>query len=94
MRRSKARSGRDGGLFSWAPADGEIAVGELLVNPLTAYCRHCHAGKGQRCTRLGRGRRHDISPHPCRRDDAVALAHQATVPAADAAPGARTESPR
>jgi hypothetical protein len=95
MGRRKPRSGHGDGLFSWAPKDGEIAIGELLVNPLGVACRHCHAAVGQRCARLGRGgRRHDCPPHPSRKDDATALAQNPPDPAAHAAAPARTEPTR
>lgn len=94
MGRRKPRSGHGDGLFSWAPKDGVVAVGELLVNPLTVACRHapCLAPVGQRCTRLGRhGRRRDCAPHPCRRDDAAARADNRPVPVAEAPQDARRE---
>lgn len=76
MNRRKPRSGGQG-LFSWAPASGEVAIGEVLANPLTVACRWptCRAPAGDRCRRLGiGGRRHTCPPHPCRHDDATALA--------------------
>jgi hypothetical protein len=74
MSRRKPRSGHGDGLFSWAPADGEIQAGQLLVNALTVACRHppCRATVGQRCTAPGRRGhpRRGCPPHPCRQDDA------------------------
>lgn len=74
MTRRKPRSGGHG-LFSWAPADGVVPIGELLVNPTTVRCRweSCRATVGQPCGFNGRGgRRRHVPTHQCRKDDAHA----------------------
>jgi hypothetical protein len=64
-RRRRARGRSRDGLFSWRP-DGEIAIGEVLVNPLTVACDWppCRAPIGERCSTL--------KPHPSRVDKARA----------------------
>lgn len=68
-RRRRARGRSRDGLFSWRP-DGEIAIGEILVNPLIVACPWppCRAAVGQRCTTR--------KPHPSRVDNARAATAQ------------------
>lgn len=61
-----SRTPRSGGhgLFSWAPADGELQPDDRLINPLTTPCPWpaCHAPAGAACTTNRRRR----APHPSR----------------------------
>lgn len=74
MSRRKPRSGCDGGLFSWSPADGIVPIGELLVNPTAVRCRwpSCLADRGQACGFNSRRGRRKVDTHDCRKDDAHA----------------------